>query len=166
MPKPASYTAGWIDTTIHDFLAEIDEPSTDMAYSLLTCLDSSFDVAALAGKAPHLSELKAHGKIVGKGLLVTTRRLLTLERRQRIFFGFDEIWFFPQAKVSPKPKGVVITGPHKIAPAMTERLARWLHGNSGSLGLGDGVGMNFCARLRGVAKHLVESISTIEELAS
>lgn len=162
MPGTIPYTTGWIETTIHDFLLEIDEPSSEMGYALVTCLDSSFNVASLAGKSPRLRALKEQGRVVGKGVLLSTRRLLALERRQRMFFGFDEVWFFSQSQISRKPKILVITGPARISSELTGKLAEWMHGNSGSLGLGDGAGMNFCARLRGVAKYLVESFSESE----
>jgi hypothetical protein len=84
---------------------------------------------------------------------------VALERRQRIFFGFDEVWFFTHSSVSPKPDDVVITGPNKIPSEMTPGLTEWMQSNGASLGLGDGTGMNFCARLQGVARRLVESLS-------
>ena len=152
-------TVGWMDTSIHDFLSEIEEPSSDMAYTLVTCLDSSSDVVSLSDNSPLLKKFKNQGKFVGKGVLLTIRRLLALERRQRISFGFDEVWFFPQALVSPKPENVVITGPNKIPSEMTPDLTEWMRSNGASLGLGDGEGMNFCARLHGVARRLVESLS-------
>jgi hypothetical protein len=160
--NPFQLTAGWVDSSIHDFLLEIDEPSAAMAYALITCLDSSFDVGSIVSKSPQMSVLKAQGKVVGKGLLLTTRRLVALERKQRMFFGFDEIWFFHDAQVAPKPKKVVISGPNRISSKTIEQAAEWLQSNNGSLGLGDGTGMNFCARLRGVAKHLVEILSDAE----
>jgi hypothetical protein len=148
-----------MDTSIHDFLSQIEEPTSDMAYALVTCLDSSSDVASLSENSPLLKEFKNQGKFVGKGVLLTIRRLLALERRQRIFFGFDEVWFFSQALVCPKPENVMITGPGKIPSEMTPDLTEWMRSNGASLGLGDGVGMNFCARLHGVARRLVESLS-------
>ncbi len=152
MPRNSDYTTGWIDTTIHDFLLEIDEPSPSMAYALVTCLDSCFDVADIFKRNPGLN-----GKAVGKGVLLKTRHLLAVEKRDRLFFGFDEIWFFPLRNVTTKPKGTVITGPSQIAHLVSKPWVPWMSKNNCSLGLGDGVGMNFCARLQGIAKHLVES---------
>ncbi len=161
MEKDCEYTAGWIDTSVHDFLSQIADPTASMTYALVTCLDSSFDLAAIVQKDPDLRTLKSQGqlKIVGQGVLLTTRRLLALERRKRLFFGFDEVWFFPRAKVSPKPKNAVITGPGKITPQLMKSLANWMQANGCSLGLGDGAGMNFCARLRGIAQYLVDSFN-------
>jgi hypothetical protein len=166
MPKTSQYTVGWIDTSIHDFLAEIDDPSSSMAYALVTCLDSSFQVASLADANRPLQALKNQGRVVGQGVLLTTRRLLALERHERLFFGFDEVWFFSHAEIGPKPKNVVITGPNRILSPLMASLKEWMDVNGCSLGLGDGAGMNFCARLRGVARRLVESFSESEFTAS
>lgn len=166
MPKSSQYRAGWIDTTIHDFLYEIEDPPSSMAYALVTCLDSSFDVASLAKQNPQLMGLKRHGREVGQGVLLSSRRLIAMERRQRLFFGFDEVWFFTRSRVQPKPQRVVITGPDRISPERMRRAAGWMQKNGCSLGLGDGMGMNFCARLEGVAKYLVESYSETQSAAA
>ncbi len=97
------YEVGWIDTTIHDFLLGLDECSSSITYALITCLDSSLDVASLVNKSSTLRAFGEDSKVVGKGILLTTRRLLAIERRTRIFFGFDEVWF-SDSKISPKPK--------------------------------------------------------------
>ena len=157
MPQTSPYTVGWIDTTIHEFLAEMDDPPASMAYALITCLDSTFEIASLASKNPRLAALRKEGTIVGKGLLLKTRRLLALDRSAHLFFGFDEVWFFSRAQVTAKPKNLVITGPERISEETIESLASWLQSNGVYLGLGDGTGMNFCAKLRGMARHIVES---------
>jgi hypothetical protein len=157
LPRKSEFVAGWIDTTIHEFLATIEEPSSSMSYALITCLDSSFDAPSLLETSPSLRELKEKCTIVGNGLLLTTRQLLAAERRARIFFGFDELWFFDRREITPKPEEVVFVGPEKILEETLERTSQWMQATGCSLGLGDGAGMNFCARLRGVARHLVEA---------
>lgn len=159
MPRQSQYVTGWIDTTIHDFLSEIDEVPSNMTYVLVTCLDSSFDIASLLSESRRLRGLREQCKPVGDGALLTTRRLLAAERLQRIFFGFDELWFLPDPQVDPKPPDLVITGPHRIDAQHLARLTEWMRANCCSLGLGDGTGMNFCARLRGVARNLVRAFS-------
>jgi hypothetical protein len=162
MPRTSEYTAGWIDTTIHDFLTDIEQVSPSMAYALITCLDSTFDVPPLLQASPALRALREKCRVIGKGILVTTRQLLVAKRESRILFGFDEVWFFPRPEVSPKPKGFVLTGPERVPIELVERYSNWLSGNGCSLGLGDGTGMNFCARLRGVARYLVRSFGETE----
>jgi hypothetical protein len=161
MTETTSYTVGWIDTTIHDFLSGIEEPSSDMSYALVTCLDSSFDVAAVAARHPELKSLQKQNKLktVGRGILLKTHYLAALDRRQRLFFGFDEVWFSSRPLSKPKPKQVIITGPNRIEAPQLRRVAEWMQSNAISLGLGDGTGLNFCARLRGVAKLLVTSLN-------
>src|SRR6266481_5612227 len=98
MSRQTDYMVGWIDTTIHDFLLKIDEPTSSMAYALITCLDSNFNIPSMLEHSKHLQSLK--GKIegqVGKGILLRSRHLLAAERDNRLFFGFDEVWFFPNS---------------------------------------------------------------------
>jgi hypothetical protein len=54
MAKKAEYGTGWIDTTIHDFMSEIHVPPPHMAYALVTCLDSSFDLREIVSASPAL----------------------------------------------------------------------------------------------------------------
>lgn len=156
--KSTNIQAAWIDTTIHDFLLGIDEPPSSMTHALVTCLDSTFDVAgAVHGSSASLASLKEHGKRVGKGILISTRRLIAVEREQRVFHGFDEVWFAPKAVLRAKPESLVLVGPERVSAEMTRRAARWMRDSGVSLGLGDGCGMNFCAKLQGIARYLVES---------
>ena len=69
-------------------------------------------------------------------------------------------------QVFQSTKKLVITGPNKIAPTLLEDLAEWMDNSGCYLGLGDGTGMNFSAKLRGVAKYLVESLSEAESNGS
>src|SRR5437879_6307031 len=105
MDRTPLFTTGWLDTTLHDFLSEIDSVAPSMKFALITALDSSPDVAVLIERHAALGE---HGTVVGKGVLVPTRRLLTAARARRLFFGFDEVWFFPKETSRPKPDGVTI----------------------------------------------------------
>jgi hypothetical protein len=159
VPARADYFAGWIDTTIHDFLLKVQEPSSSMAYALITCLDSSVDLPALVRTSSPLRELEGRSEIVGQGLLLKTRHLLNAVRQNRIFYGYDEIWFFPHSKISPKPAGVFLVGPHRLPNELPETLVNWMKETRCALGLGDGTGMNFCARIRGLARHLLQASS-------
>ena len=162
MMNRSPVSIGWIGTSIHDFLSAIEEPPSGMTYTLITCLDSSFDIPSLLNTSQALEPLRGKCSTVGQGILVSTRQLLAAERRQRIFFGFDELWFLDRRVVEPKPKELVITGPNRISEETVIGLAPWMEASGCSLGLGDGLGMNFCARLRGVARHLVEILSELK----
>lgn len=159
MTKQAEYVAGWIDTSIHAFLAGIDDPSSSMSYTLITCLDSCFDMPTLLQKSKHLAPLKDKCELVGNNLLVSTRQLLAAERRQRIFFGFDEIWFFPDGESEAKPNDFILVGSEKRHGGVSDNFARWMHDNRCSLGLGDGIGMTFCLRARGAARYIVRAFN-------
>ena len=159
MAGHSDYMAGWINTTIHDFLQEIDEIAFSMAYALITYLDSNPDVASVFEKSKSLSGLKEKHRVVGTSALVTTRQLLAAERKHRLFYGFDEVWFFPYYDVTIKPDDLVITAPYSIESQKIEQHHRWLVSNKCSLGIGDGVGMNYCLKIRGVAKYIVQAIN-------
>jgi hypothetical protein len=159
MAQPNDHVAGWISTNIHDFLAEIAQPISSMNYALITCLDSDFEVSSLFQSSRHLKGLKRKFKPVGKGALVTTRQLLAAQRRERLFFGFDEIWFFPNSDITPKPANFVITGPNRIDAHQIDRHAAWLASSHCALGLGDGTGMNYCLKVHGVAKFVIQALN-------
>lgn len=159
MSRQAEYMVGWIDTTVHDFLSEIGEPTSSMAYALITCLDSSFDLSSFWEGSKRPVKLKGKCKLVGEGLLMTTRQLLAIERQHRLFFGFDEVWFFSKPPITSKPENLVITGPDHVNPREIEQNSEWLRSNNCSLGVGDGIGMNYCLRVRGVARHVVTALN-------
>jgi len=149
------YCAGWLDSSVHDFLADVETPPNSMKYALITCLDSCNDVASMLGKSESLCPLLPHVQAIGNGVLVSTKRLLAADRRQRIFFGFDEIWFFPRPAVETKPTQLWLTGPSELSGSLPAELVRWMDRSRCSLGLGDGTGLNFVAKLSGVARCLV-----------
>ena len=159
MSRHVDYQIGRIDTTVHDFMSKIDEPPSTMAYVLITCLDSNFDVSPLLERSEPLKPLRGKCQRVGQGILLTTRQLLTAARHNRIFFGFDEVWFFPTPAITPKPEDLVITGLSTIDPGEIEGYREWMLMNDCSLGLGDGAGMNFCMKVRGVARYIVKAYS-------
>ena len=156
MLKTQTYTIGWIDSSIHTFLADIRVPPPSMTYALITCLDSCFDLPLIVNKSSALSNLQSHVRIIGKGLVITTRKLLAAEQKQRIFYGFDEVWFFPNFNIKPKPPQICITGPMDLPEELPNTLVKWMEDNKCSLGLGDGTGLNFVVKLTGIGKHIVQ----------
>ncbi len=150
---------GWADANIHEFLLAMEKPSSSMAYALITCLDSNLGIGALASVAKHFDDVRSKPRVVGKGLSLTTRKLLDAERRERIFFGFDEIWFSAKPITLTKPKGLVITGPERLRSELVDEHCGWLDASGCTLWLGDGTGMNFCLRVRGLAKRIVSALN-------
>jgi hypothetical protein len=159
MIRTSEYCTGWMDSSIHRFLVDLESTPSSMKYALITCIDSSFDVVAVFRTSAALKPLATQSEAVGKGMLVSTARLLTAERGGQIFHGFDEIWFFPSQDVAAKPEQICITGPETLSPDPPAKLVKWMNRNKCSLGLGDGTGLNFIAKLRGVARHLVNELS-------
>jgi len=153
------YLAGWVDITIHEFLGEIGRPSPVMAYTLVTHLDSNPDVFSVTERFPELGKLRALDRPIGSAALLDTRELLAAIRQKRIFFGFDEVWFFPGKDITPIPDDFSIVRPGPIDIRRSSNHLAWLTSNRCYLGLGDGEGMNYCLKVRGVAKSIVEAFN-------
>src|SRR5881275_889379 len=105
------YVAGWLDTSIHDFLKVLPPGAASIKYALITCLDSNPDPASLRNKSPELKPIAKKLEIVGNGLLLPTELLLETDSSNQVFFGFDEVWFFPTKSIQPKSPSVSLVGP-------------------------------------------------------
>jgi hypothetical protein len=149
------YVAGWLDSSIHDFLELFAAAPKSMDYALMTCLDSNPDLASLLDASPEFRSLMANARPLGRGLLLPTKELLEAESSDRVFFGFDEVWFFPSEKIEPKPEAVGLVGPARVDQRTLNRLGAWMTGSSCSLGIGDGEGLNFIVKARGLVRYLL-----------
>ncbi|HEX3870380.1 MAG TPA: hypothetical protein VHV77_08090 [Pirellulales bacterium] len=163
----AGYTSGWFDTSIYDFLLALGEIPSGMSYSLITVIDSSTEPAKCLEKGTTLAPLRGKTEVVGSGLLLPTRELVEANRANRLFFGFDEIWFFPSIRrtgnpLTSKPPQVSLVEPGGIESQMLPQLQQWMRTSQCSLGLGDGEGMNFCARLSGFAAAILNAFAQSE----
>lgn len=150
-----SYIAGWLDSSVQDFVGALPSTFNSMEYALLTCLDSNTDPTSLLETSPGLRSLGAEARPLGRGLLLPTKRLLEVESCDQIFFGFDEVWFFPSAEVGPKPETAWLVGPARIDQQTLDQLGGWMTANSCSLALGDGDGLNFVVKGRGLVRHVL-----------
>jgi hypothetical protein len=149
------YVAGWIASSIHDFIRVFPLNSNKLNYVLISSLDSESDVVSLLDSSAEHRTLTTHGQAVGKGLLIPTKRLLEINSDNQIFFGFDEVWFFPNDRVQPKPESASLVGPKRMTQEGMNDLGNWLVSNSCSLALGDGVGLNFIMKARGLVKQML-----------
>lgn len=149
------YVAGWLDSSIHDFLSALSPTNAATKYALITCLDSNFDVASLRNRSPELKSIASKASVVGSGLLVPTDLMLEVDSKGKIFFGFDEVWFFPNKKITSKPRSVSIVGPARFDQPRLNKLGKWMSANGCSMGLGGGEGLNFVVRARGLVGYLI-----------
>ena len=149
------YVAGWLDSSIHEFLEVFPASSKKMDYALITCLDSNLNPATLLHKSPELKPLAPMAQLLGRGLLVPTKALLEVNSRNQLFFGFDELWFFPSEPIEPKPASAWLVGPSRVEQTKLDKLGKWISSNACSLGLGDGDGLNFVVKARGLVRHLL-----------
>ena len=148
------YVAGWIDVTIHDFLENLS-PGTDLKFALVTCLDSNPNAAALLSRSPELKSIARRSQTLGCGFLLPTQLLLESDSNKQIFFGFDEVWFFPSRVIELKPESLSIVGPSRVNQARLRKLGKWMSENGCSLALGSGQGLNFVVRAQGLTKYLL-----------
>jgi hypothetical protein len=149
------YVAGWLDSSIHDFLELFPGKTVSMKYALITCLDSATDPASMLDSSPELAPIVGQAKVLKKGLLLPTRALIEANRAHGLFFGFDEIWFFPHDNIQPKPDSAWLVGPDRVDQTKLSKLGPWMMRNSSSLGLGDGQGLNVVIKARGLIRHLL-----------
>jgi hypothetical protein len=166
MQNEPEYLIGWNDATIHDFVSSIGEPAREIKYTLVTCIDSSFNVSALRASSSLLRNLTNDFEVIGDGLLFETKTLAKAEDRSRIFFGCDEVWFSARKDIAPKPQGLVIVGPSRIDARLLEDHAKWLADNKCALGLGDGDGLNYCVKVSGFAAQFAHTIKGLGSVAS
>jgi hypothetical protein len=149
------YVAGWFDTSIHDFLGVLSPNAPGTKYALITCLDSNLNPASLRNESPELMMIANKLQVLGNGLLLPTELLLETDSRHRIFFGFDEVWFFPNKSIKPKPPSLSLVGPARLNQARFNKLGKWMSDNSCSLALGGGEGLNFVVRAHGLVRFLL-----------
>jgi hypothetical protein len=149
------YVAGWLDSSIPDFLELLPRNSSSTAFALITCLDSDLNPATLLKNSPELRAALNGATPLKNGLLLPSRRLRDASVRNQIFFGFDEVWFFPTDMVEPKPDSAWIVGPNRIDQTNFHKLWHWMAENRCSLALGDGEGMNFIVKAHGLVKYLL-----------
>ena len=149
------YVAGWLDSSIHDFLAVLSPRAASTRYALITCLDSNPKPASLREKSPELKPIANKIEILGDGLLLPTELLQATDARTQILFGFDEVWFFPTKSIRPKPPSVSLVGPARLNQARLTRIGKWMADDNCSLALGSGEGLNFVVRARGLVRFLL-----------
>ncbi|MHB1424204.1 MAG: hypothetical protein ACYC3I_13595 [Gemmataceae bacterium] len=149
------YVAGWLDSSIQDFLDIFSHDDSTAKYALVACLDSNRDLASLLKKSPELKSLTSKSRTLGTGLLLPTEVLLQANSRSRILSGFDEIWFFPSDSIEAKPAHLSLVGPGRMDQEKLNKLGLWMSRCSCSLALGDGEGLNFIVKAKGLARCLL-----------
>ena len=140
------YIAGWLDSSVHDFLKTFPRNSTSQNTPLLPALTATRPPRRFKS-SPELRSIAAQVTPLGQGLLLPTELLLATQ--SEIFFGFDEVWFFPESIIDPKPQSGRIVGPARINQATLDEFEKWIASNGCSLALGDGDGLNFIVKCTG-----------------
>lgn len=159
------YVAGWLNSTISDFLGELSSDVGPAKHALITCLDSNPCPALLLTDNADLRAAMDGATTLDKCLLVPLKRLREAALRDQLFYGFDEIWFFSTDAIKPKPPTASIVGPNRIDREAIEELGQWMVANDCLLGLGDGAGLNIIAKAEGLAKSIIGHSLTQSEPA-
>ena len=149
------YVAGWLGLSLSDLLDGFPRSYERLTYCLIGCIDSNKNPVSLLQISPELEPLRPSARTLGQGLLVPTEALLTACSHSPIFFGFDELWFFPDAPSEPKPEAAWLVGPARVDASTLQTLGPWMTSNSCTLALGSGSGLNFVVKARGVVKYLL-----------
>jgi hypothetical protein len=155
MVQYQDYVAGWLDSSIHDFLRILPPRSRSTTYALITCLDSNCEPRSLLDQSPELKSVATDAQPLGNGVLLQTKLLIEADSRSQLLFGFDEIWFFPCAPIQPKPDSAWLVGPSRIDQKRLDEVGKWMSGNACSLAVGDGEGLNFIVKAQGQARLLL-----------
>lgn len=155
MVSNKEYIAGWLDSSVHDFLEVISPDETSTKYALITCIDSNRDPSSMLHKSPELKGIAGRCQVLGTSLLLPTEWMLHADSQRQIFFGFDEIWFFPNKDIEPKPASATMVGPPRIDRSRFTKLVKWMSRNSCSMALGSGEGLNFIVKAHGVVRYLL-----------
>ncbi len=149
------YVAGWLDGSIHEFIEAFPANTQSAKYALITCLDSNPKPSTLLHTSKQLRPIASQLSQLGCGLLLPTITLIQANLLHRFFFGFDEVCFFPTDNIEPKPDSTSVVGPRKIEQDQLDRLGDWMSRNGCSLALGDGEGLNYVIKARGLVKYLL-----------
>jgi hypothetical protein len=148
-----NYVAGWLDSSIRDFLEDLPRNAKSIRFALITCIDSNRAPATLLTTSPELRSLASQARSIGNDLLLPTDVMLAHERQ--IFFGFDEVWFFPSDDITEKPDVGSLVGPSRVDQSTLDCFQDWISTNRCSLALGDGEGLNFIVKAHGLVRHLL-----------
>ena len=98
------YVAGWLNSSMDDFLGVLAPNAASTKYVLIyPSRQQSGRGFVTRQKARKLKSLVKESQIVRRGLLLPTQILLETDSRNQVFFGFDEVWFFPNKSVGQKP---------------------------------------------------------------
>lgn len=158
MPEAPALNTGWLDASIGTVFAEREEMIRPFAWLLITSLDSTNDLTRVP-VAGDVVRRHPTAHFLGGGLAIQRRDLQSILSDQRLFFGFDEVWFFESEPMERKPDDVAIVAPLDFRTSKpTPGLERWMTESACRLGLGDGVGMNYVTSDENVADRLVHAV--------
>jgi hypothetical protein len=143
------------DLFIADLVEEHPEFIESFPFVLITSLDSS-PPTSLRNVRRALAEHVDEFREVGSGILLSGQQTIMLTRRYLLFTHFDEVWLFDEVPIEPKPERASIVSPYDLGEEVPTEVADWMQHSGCSVGLGDGIGLNYVTVDEGVARLLSE----------
>lgn len=134
------YIGTQLNGSICDYLSEMHKVPKSMRYALITSLDSEINPASFLENNKLFDNKDASA--LGLGIFLPTEMLMQDKFFENIFFGFDEIWFFPEKINNPKPNDLSIVSPIKASDDIVKKAEPWMRQTNCSMGLGDGNTLN------------------------
>jgi hypothetical protein len=150
---------GWLGTNIRAVLQRDVNLISHFAFVLITSIDSAIDLPT-AAVAKRIVEKHPRCGFLGKGLLVPGVDIAEIVEAFDLFNGFDELWCFDSSPTAPKPEDVLIMPPLNVNndEEAIRRVASWMMESRCTLGLGDGIGLNFVTIDETIA-HILEQLA-------
>ena len=105
MPSDQDYVAGWLDSSISDFLNDLPDIVGSTKYSLITAVDSNLEPARLLEKVWGIEELTPQpfrpDRLERVFLFDNTPVLAGCSPSQSRFWMFDEVSFSQRTRLQP-----------------------------------------------------------------
>ncbi len=145
--------AGRLNTSIPVLLGRVPGLLSRFPFALITSIDSSRDLRELRTGNEIVARFE-ECRLLGGAITATGETLLAIIEQGNVFNGFDEVWLFPNPPSKPIPAGIWITPPLEITKEMPTGLPEWMRQSACSMGLGDGIGLNYVTGDPSVADFL------------
>jgi hypothetical protein len=143
MSAPNLLELGWLNASIRDIIYKCPTILSQFPVIMITSIDSTNDIARIV-KYHDIFSLFPKCKMLGLSLLVPGVDIPDMQKLFHLFNGFDEIWCFEHAPIFAKYSGASLVGPYNVEhDTMRTEVACWMIDSKCSLGLGDGIGLNY-----------------------
>ena len=148
-------SVGWLRDTSIGKLMQSDAPYlSECEFALVTSIDSTSNLRTIT-TVDTIIQRYPKSRYLGSGVVLPTARLPEVTNEFKLFTGFDEVWFFREDPHWEPPTGLSIVSPlnleeDEVPPVVFD----WMKISNCTLGLGDGIGLNFATSNEDIGKYL------------